>query len=88
MSIFSGLFSFLSAFLLIQRLTIWLQMRQEQRPYPQLLDQVHVGSLVLLHAPLRDAGHVCSQRSINENTQHVQHCCEEFTVGEADRRIK
>ena len=50
--------------------------------YPELLDQVHIGSLVLLHAALRDAGHVSSQRAVNQNTQHVQHCGEELTVGE------
>lgn len=39
--------------------------------YPELLDQVHVGPLVLLHAALRDAGHVGSQRAVDEHTQHV-----------------
>lgn len=39
--------------------------------YPELLDQVHVSPLVLLHAALRDAGHVGSQRAVDEYTQHV-----------------
>lgn len=50
--------------------------------YPELLDQVHIGPLVLLHAALRDTGHVCRQRAINKHTQHVQYCCEQLTVGE------
>jgi len=49
--------------------------------YPELLNQVHVGSLVLLHAALRDAGHVSSQCAVDQHTQHVQHCCEKLTVG-------
>lgn len=64
------------------------KVKQDQRSYPELLDQVHIGSLVLLHTPLRNAGHVCSQRSINKHTQHIQHCCEELTVGEAEGKIK
>lgn len=49
--------------------------------YPELLDQVHIGSLIFLHAALRDTGHVGSQRAVNQHAQHVQHCCEELTVG-------
>lgn len=50
--------------------------------YPELLDQIHVGPLILLHAALRYTRHVSSQSAINQHTQHVQHSCEEFTVGE------
>lgn len=59
--------------------------------YPELLDQVHVSPLVLLHAALRDAGHVSSQRTVDEHTQHVQNCGEELAVGagESERgRVK
>lgn len=48
--------------------------------YPELLDQVHVSPLVLLHAALRDTGHVRSQRAVYQHTQHVQCCCEELTI--------
>lgn len=57
-------------------------MRKLCSSYPELLNQVHVGSLVFLHAALRDAGHVSSQCAINQHTQHVQHCCEELAVGQ------
>lgn len=57
-------------------------------PYPELLDQVHVGPLVLLHAALRDAGHVSSQRAIDQHTQHVQHCGEQLTGTARDRQIE
>ena len=50
--------------------------------YPELLDQVHIGSLILLHAALRDTRHVGCQRAVDQHTQHVQHCCEELTFGE------
>ena len=55
--------------------------------YPELLDQVHIGSLILLHAALRDTGHISSQCAVNQHTQHVQHGCEELTVGEKQRRV-
>lgn len=49
--------------------------------HPQLLHQVHVGTLVFLHAALRDAGHVRSQGPIDEHAQHVQHSGKELIVG-------
>lgn len=52
--------------------------------YPELLDQVHIGSLILLHAALRDAGHVSRQGAVNKHAQHVQHCCEELAVKEKE----
>ena len=47
--------------------------------YPELLDQVHVGPLVLLHAALRDAGHVRRQGAVDQHAQHVQHGGEQLT---------
>lgn len=46
----------------------------------KLLHQVHICTFVFLHAALRDAGHVCSQCSIDKHTQHVQHSSEKLTV--------
>lgn len=64
-------------------------MRKVCCSYPELLDQVHIGSLILLHAALRDTGHVSSQCAINQYTQHVQHGCEELTVGrEMNHRVR
>lgn len=42
-----------------------LCVRKVSHSYPELLNQVHVGSLVLLHAPLGDTGHVGGQRAVN-----------------------
>lgn len=66
----------------LQTQLIRLWVRQMCRSYPELLHQVHIGPLILLHAALRDAGHVSSQCAVNQHTQHVQHCREELTVGE------
>lgn len=63
-----------------QHSNVWV--RKVCWSYPELLDQVHIGSLILLHAALRDTGHVSSQCAVNQHTQHVQHCCEELAVGE------
>lgn len=54
--------------------------------HPQLLHQVHVSTLVLLHAALGDAGHVRSQGSVDEHAQHVQHRGEE--LAEAEVRVE
>lgn len=55
--------------------------------HPEFLHKIHVRPLVLLHAALRNAGHISSQGAIDENTQHVQHSGEELTVGES-RKVK
>ena len=57
-------------------------------PHPELLHQVHVGPLVLLHATLGDAGHVGRQRSIDEHTEHVQHRGEQLAATERDTRYE
>lgn len=49
-------------------------------PHPEFLDQVHVSSFVLLHAALRNAGHVRRQRAVDQHAQHVQYGGEELTT--------
>lgn len=53
--------------------------------HPELLNKVHVRPLILLHAALRDTGHVSSQRSVYQHAQHVQHSGEELAVMEKQR---
>lgn len=53
--------------------------------YPELLDQVHVSSLIFLHAALGNTGHIGSQRAVYQHAQHVQHSGEKLTVEEKHR---